>query len=153
MSVWTVIHRYRSHWNVICSNISNFRILITLFAWVIQQILTNLYPINFFNWLISVHYNPYVTFFIHQWLSSLESLFKIWAIYWLFTRSNIRDTSVLLGLSFDITHRWNLLLINIRVILWIIISKVWMLIRSIKGSYWLIVYSRIVLSMSWTHRM
>lgn len=142
MAIWTVIHCYWRHGHIVLPMNAHVWILIALFARVIQQILWNLNAIHFFNWLICIHHNTYMTFFIHEWLSSLKPFFEIRPIDWFFSGCNIGDTPELWFISLDIMNLLALITDLWAVLLIIIVSKVRVLIRPIERFDVVVIHSR-----------
>lgn len=88
------------------------------------------------NWLVCVLNNPYMSFFIHEWLSSLKSLFEI-RIERLFS-NNIRNPIELLVLSLLIL-RWQLVaIISVEWPLCVIFRELIHLMRSHQFRWWLL---------------
>ena len=145
MAIWTVIQSYWRHRHIVLPVNAHVWILVALFAGVVQQILWNLNAIHFFNWLICIHNNTYMTFFIHEWLSSLKPFFEIRPIDWFFSGRNVGDTPKLWLISLDIMDLLCLIADLWAVLLIIIVSEVRVLIRPIERFHVVLIYSRCII--------
>lgn len=145
MAIWTVIQSYWRHRHIVLPVSAHVWILVALFAGVVQQILWNLNAIYFFNWLICIHNNTYMTFFIHEWLSSLKPFFEIRPIDWFFSGRNVGDTPKLWLISLDIMNLLCLIADLWAVLLIIIVSEVRVLIRPIERFHVVLIYSRCII--------
>lgn len=82
-----------------------------------------IFPRNLFDRFVCVFDYTNVTIFIHQWISSLKSFFKI-RIQWLFSH-DVGDTTILVGYIFFLVQGW--LLVALSSVEWplCVILKIW----------------------------